>query len=163
MYLLRADREGLLDEVEQLATGGVRMAEKEGGDGAGEPGQELACGSAVHAVMGLLDGLLGGELLLPGGVGSADAEQSGDLRHLEAGVAMEQEMTEQARRVVVTALPAAKAEDRSKQSGQLGSEPALWDVRLFQPGRQVLGCHRHGTASRAKPPSSSFYSVSAQS
>jgi hypothetical protein len=52
-----ADREGIVDEVEEVGPCGVGVVEKEVGDGAGIAWQELAIGTAVHAMVGLLDGL----------------------------------------------------------------------------------------------------------
>jgi hypothetical protein len=125
------------------------MAQEEGGDGASVTRQEFAVGSTVHAVVSLLDSLFGGEFLLVGGIGSADTQQAGDLGNLESSVAVEEEMTEQARGVVVSALLLAEAEDSSEQSLQLGSETVGGNVSLFDPGSEVLGCYSHGTASRA--------------
>ena len=70
---------GLRDEVEDVVAGGVGMAEDELGDRAGLAGQKFAVRPASHAVMGRLNGLLGGDVLLPRGRGPADADQAGNL------------------------------------------------------------------------------------
>ena len=101
----------------RLASGWLR---RKLGDGAGVAGQEFAVGPAVQAVVGLLDGFLGGEALLARGGGAADAEQAGDLGDLEASAAVEQEMAEQARGVVVVALALAEAEGGLEQGVLLG-------------------------------------------
>ena len=87
---------GALDEVEDVVARGVGMGQDELGDGAGIAGQQFAVGPAGHAVVGRLDRLLGRDALLVRGRGPADADQAGDLRDLEPGVAVEQEMAEQA-------------------------------------------------------------------
>src|SRR5262249_2227043 len=98
-----ADAERLANEVEQVGAGGGGVGQEERGKGAGVAGQELAVRAAVHAVVRLLDCSLGRDALLAGGGGPTDAEQAGELRDLKAAVAVEQEVGEQAGRVVIGA------------------------------------------------------------
>jgi hypothetical protein len=53
------------------------MTQEEAGDGTGKTGQEFAIGATIETVVGLLDDLLGGDALLLGGGGAADADQPG--------------------------------------------------------------------------------------
>ena len=95
-----AHLEGLVDEVQHVGAGGLGVAVEEVGDRPGVAGQELAVGAAVEAVMGLLDGLLGGEGLLPGGGRPADAQQASDLSDLEAALTMQQEVAHRRRHLL---------------------------------------------------------------
>ena len=86
------------------------MSQDELGNGAGVAWQELAVGASVQALVGLLDGLFGGEALLPGSGGAAQAQETGDGSDLEAAAAVEQEVAEQARGVVIAALALEEVE-----------------------------------------------------
>jgi hypothetical protein len=105
------------------------VGEEELGDRPGIAGQELAVGAAVHAVVGLLDGLLGGGGLLAGSGGAIEAEQAGDLGDREAGAAVEQEVAEQAGGVVVGALRLAEVEGGVQQAALLGGQTDFGDLR----------------------------------
>src|SRR5262249_35762344 len=85
---------GALDEVENIVARGVGMSQDELGDRAGITWQELAVGPAGHAVVRCLNRFLGGNALLMRGRRPADADQAGDLGHLESALAVEQEMAE---------------------------------------------------------------------
>jgi len=72
-----------------------------------------------------------------------------------------QEMAEQAGGVIVLPLPAAEAEDGLEQGLLLGSQAPRRDVRLGQPGGEVVCRVRHETASRGL--AGLVYSVGSQS
>src|SRR5262249_3314612 len=99
-----------VEEMEEGGAGGRGGVPEEGEEGAGVARQELACGPSVHAVVGLLDGLLGGQPLLAGGGRPADAQEAGEVGDLEPTAAVEQEVAQQAGGVVVGALGLAEAE-----------------------------------------------------
>src|SRR5205807_10429797 len=110
--------------------------------------QELAVGSSVHPVVGLLDGLLGGEGLLARGGGSADAEQSGDGGDLQATATVEQEMAEDTAGVIIGALALAEAEGGLEQGLLLGAEAVFGEVGLCQPGLEGVSSRHHESPSR---------------
>jgi hypothetical protein len=100
-------------------------------------------------MVGLLDDLFGRQVLVSGSGGAADAEQAGDLGYLQARLGVEQEVTEQARRVVVSALPLAEAVGGLEQRLLLRRQPLDGELCLFQPGSEGGRRNRHDTASRA--------------
>src|SRR5262249_52984042 len=134
----------------------------ERGDGAGVTGQELAVGSAVQAGVGLLDRLLGGEGLLPGGGWAADAQQASDLGDLEAALTVQEEVAQHSCRVVVAALLLAEAEGGLEQAALRGRQTPFGDLALSQPVGERLGRGRHENPSRANS-RGIVYSVVAQS
>jgi hypothetical protein len=144
-----AHAEGPGDEVEGVRAASVGVAEEELGDRPGVAGPELARGTSVQAMVGLLDGLLRGQALLSGGGGSAETEQPCDLGHLEAGVGIQEKMAEQSRGVVVGALVLAEVEGAVEQAALLGGEGVYGDVRLVQPLGEGVG--GHGSPSRKVP------------
>ena len=78
--------------------------------------QEFAIGAAIHAVMSLLDRLLGRQVLLPRGSLPAEVSQASNLGDLESTLAMEKEMAEQAIGVVIGPLLLPEAEDILEQA-----------------------------------------------
>src|SRR5262249_45716587 len=125
--------EGAVDKVEQIGTAGLGVAKQELGDGPGIAGQEFAVRTTVQAMVGLLEGLLGGEPLLAGGRRPADVQQASELGDLEAALAVQQEMAEQARGVVVGALLLAEAEGGLQQRSLLGRQAPFGNPGLSQP------------------------------
>jgi hypothetical protein len=142
-----ADGEGAVDEIEEVGAGGVGMGEEEGDDRAGVAWEEFAVGAAIHAVMSLLDGLLGGEVLLPGSSGARDADEASDLGDLEAGMAVEKEMGEEVGGVIVGALLLLEVESGEEEAALVGGETMFGDLGLSQPGREGVGGGRHGSPS----------------
>ena len=99
---------------------------------------------AGHAVVGRLDHLLGRDALLPGSGGPTEAEQAGDLGHRQPGLAVEQEMTEQAGGIIIVAGLLAVAEGRA-QDRVLGGGQALGDdTGLGKPLKKGIRRGRHG-------------------
>jgi hypothetical protein len=144
-----ADAEGLVDEVEEVGAGGLGLAEEELDDGAGVAWQEFAVGAAVEAVVGLLDGLLGGQALLARGGGAADTGEARQLGDLEAGAAVEQEVGEQACGVRVVALSLAEAESGEEPAALVGREAVFGDAGLGEPCGEGVGCGHEKSPSRA--------------
>jgi hypothetical protein len=141
------------DEVEQVVARGRGLLVEELGDGTGEAGQELAVGAASEAVVGSLDDLLGGEALLRRGGGTTEAEQAGDLGHLEAGLRVQEEVAEQAAGEIVAAALLEKAKGRLEDSTLLGGQSGLGNGAVLQPtgeGRSSGGQSRLGGAAGDK-------------
>jgi hypothetical protein len=134
-----AHREGSIDKVDQIGACGVGVAQEEASNGSGVTGQEFAVGSAIHTVVGLLDGLLGGEFLLFGGGGPAEAEQARQGGDLQAAAAVEQEMAQQARGVVILALVLAKAESSAEEAKLIGGQGCFADRCLCEPLAEGAG------------------------
>ena len=88
-----ADLPGALDEIEDIPTGGLGMRDQELSDRPGVMCQQPAAGSTGHAMVGRLDHLLGRYVLLLRRRRSADAEDPGNLGHLQARLAVQQKMT----------------------------------------------------------------------
>ena len=141
--------EGGINEIDEVGAAGVGMGEAEFEDGSGIARQKLAVGAAIHAVVSLLHGLLGGHALLPGGSGTADAEQAGECRDLEAAMAMEQKMREQACGVGVVALLLAEALDGQQNAALVGGEAAFADLGLRKPSGESIGSVYHRSPSQA--------------
>lgn len=140
---------GLRDELDPFGLAGLGMADEESSDGTGVAWQEFAVGAAVHAVVSLPNGGFGRHPLLFGGRGASDTDQTRDLCDFEAAFTVEEEMTEQSRRVIVVALLLAEAEDRLQQDFQLGRSTLRGNVSLFKPGNVVFRRDCHGILSRA--------------
>ena len=109
-----------MDEGQDVVAGGVGVRQQELGDGPGIAGQQFAMRPASQAVAGGLDGLLGRNPLLVRGRGSAEADPARDLRDFEPGIAMEQEMAEQAAGVVIVATALPEGKGRLEQAALLG-------------------------------------------
>ena len=154
--------EGPVDEVDQVGAGGLGAGQEELDDGAGEARQELAVGSAVQAVVRLLDRFLGGQALLAGGRGTADADQAGDLGDLESRPGVEQEMAEQPGRVAVVAPGLAEMESGEQHAALVGCEPVLGDPGLSEPCGEVIGGDGHWSPSPGRS-CGEVYSVAARS
>src|SRR5262245_41180618 len=137
------------------------MGKEELSDGPGVTWQELAVGATVQAVMGLLDGLLGGELLLSGGGRAAESEEACQLGDLESTATVEQEVAEQSRGVVIIPLGLAEAEDSLKQGELCRGQTPGGELSLVQPVGEGIGCGHHESPSRAKS-RRGVYSVAAQ-
>ena len=138
---------GALDEVEQVVATGPGVFQEEPGDGAGEARQELAVRPSRQAAMGRLDDLLGGEALLGGGGGAAEAEQASDLSDLQAGAAVEQQVAEQARGVVVDAATLAKVKGGFEDVTLGGGQAVLGDAGSGEPVGEGGGIHGHRKSS----------------
>jgi hypothetical protein len=135
-----ADAKGGVDEVDQVSAGGVGMLEQESNNGAGVARQEFAIGTAVQAVMSLLDDRFGREALLSRGSRAGDAEQAGDLGDLEATVTVKQKVTEQACGEVVRAKTQAEAEGGLEQGLLLRGQTQRRNLGLLQPpGERFFG------------------------
>src|SRR5438270_9412474 len=92
---------------------------------------------------------LGGETLLGRGGGAADAKQACDLGHLESGLAVQQEVAEQADGVVVAAAAAQEAEG-GVEHGALGvGQDGLGDSGVFQPTGEIRDGGGHDVLSGA--------------
>jgi hypothetical protein len=137
----------MLDEVEDVVACGVGMGQDELGDGARLAGQEFAMRSSGQAVVSRLNGLLGGQPLLLGGRGSAEADQAGDLSNFEPRVAMQQEMAEQALRIVIAAAALAEGKGRLQQAALLGRQSIGNKRCLGEPllERTVRRCHEESS------------------
>ncbi len=122
------DPPGVAEEVEQVPAGGVGVLVEELGDGADKTRQELAVGAPGEAVVGGLNHLLGGQALLGRGSGTAEAKQAGDLSDLETGLAVEQEVTEQADGAIVPAATAEEGEGGLQNGPLRDSQGTLVDV-----------------------------------
>jgi hypothetical protein len=133
------------------SAGGVGVEAEEVGDGAGEAWQELAVEPAVEAVVGLLDDLLGAELLLAGGGGPADAEQAGDRGDLQARLAVQQEVAEDTAGVIVGPLALAEAEGGPEQGALLGAQAVRGYLGLGQPALVRVGCRHHDSPYQVMP------------
>src|SRR5207244_1255630 len=116
--------------------------QEEAGAGARIAWQAFAVRPPVHAVVRLLDGLFGREGLLAGSGGSADTKESGQLGDLPSGAAMEQEVSEQTRGIVVGALGVAEAEGGLEDGALLVGEACLGNLCLGQPGGKGIRCGR---------------------
>src|SRR5438270_10814668 len=92
---------------------------------------------------------LGGETLLGRGGGAADAKQACDLGHLESGLAVQQEVAEQADGVVVAAAAAQEAEGGVQHGALGGGQRGLGDGGIFQPTGEVRGIRGHDVSSAA--------------
>jgi hypothetical protein len=138
-----ADLPGAVDESDDVSAAGLRVGEEELGDGSGKAGQEFAVGTTVHAVMGGLNGLLGREPLLAGSGGAIEADETCQLGDLEATVAVQQEMAEDARRVVIVAALLAEVEDTVENTALLGSEPIHGDACRGEPVSQSVRADDH--------------------
>src|SRR3954470_23046061 len=86
--------------------------------------------------------------LLPRGGGATDVREPGDLGDLEAAVAVQQEVAEQARAVVVVPAALAEVEGRPEQAALLGGESLGGELGPGQPVAEGVGRGRHGGASR---------------
>src|SRR6202035_1207171 len=124
---------GALDEVEDVVARGVGMGQDEFGDGAGIARQQLAVGPAGHAVVRRLNRLLGRDTLLMRGRRPADADQAGDLRDLESGVAVEQEMAEQTAGIIIVATALPKGKRVLQQAALLGRESVSGNLCSGKP------------------------------
>jgi hypothetical protein len=97
-----------------------------------------------------LDDLLGGQPLLSGGGGATEAQQAGDLGHLQAGLGMEQDVAEQAAgEVVLTAV--LEELPGGVQDSALGiGQGVLGHGAVLEPTGQGQRCGRHGGLSEAE-------------
>jgi hypothetical protein len=103
------------------------------GDGAGIARQQLAVGPTRHTVVRRLHCLFGRDSLLARGRGSADADQASDLCDLEPGVAVEQEMTEQAAGIIIVAAALPEGKCALQQAALLGGQSVFGNLRLGEP------------------------------
>jgi hypothetical protein len=97
--------------------------------------------------MGGLDDLLGGKALLGRGGGAAEAEEAGDLGDLQAGVAVQQPVAEQARGVVIDAAALAEVEGGFEDVALGGGQAILGDAGSREPVGKGGGIRGHGKSS----------------
>ena len=109
------------------------MGQHEFGDRAGIAWQQLAVGPAGHAVVGCLDDLLGRDALLMGAGRPAEADQAGDLRDLESGVAVQQKMAEQPAGIIIAAAALPKGKGALQQAALRGGAALFGNLRLGKP------------------------------
>src|SRR5262249_39010993 len=128
------------------------MRQDEFGHGAGIARQQLAVGPPSHAVVRRLNGFLGRNALLMRGRRSADADQAGDLRDLESGVAVEQKMAEQTAGIIIVATALAESKGVLQQAALLGRQALFANLRLGNPlGKSaVRGNHEKTSLPRAR-------------
>ena len=119
------------------------MSQHELGDGAGIARQQLAMRPTGQAVMRRLNRLLGRNALLMRSRGSANTHQASDLRDLESGVAVQQKMTEQTRRIVILAAALLEGKRRLQQAALFGGQSIFSNLHLGKPLAQsaVRGGH----------------------
>ncbi len=96
-------------------------------------------------MMRRLNRLLGRNALLMRSRGPADADQAGDLSDLESGAAVQQEMAEQARRVVIHANPLAEAKRSLQDCGLLDRQTICGNIGMGEPliERAIPDRHSH--------------------
>jgi hypothetical protein len=138
------------DEVEQIPAGCLGLLAEELCNRAGKARQEFAMAAAGQAMVGGLDDLLGGQPLLGAGGGATEAEQAGDLGHLQAGLGVEQNVAEQAAGEVVVA---AMLEDMKGglQDSALGFGQGIFgNGAVLEPTGQGQRFGRHGGLSVAE-------------
>ncbi len=146
-----AKAKGGIDEIQHVGPAGPRVGEEELSNGAGVTRQEFAVGASVHAVMGLADGLPGGQALLAWSGGPAEAEEPSDDSNLEATATVEQKMAEQSGGVIVRTLGLAEAEDSLEQGEPFRRAMCFEELGPIQPVRKSSNCIRHGSSSRRRP------------
>jgi hypothetical protein len=122
-----------LDEVEDVVTCGVGVGQDKLGDGAGIAWQQFAMRPTGEAVVGSLDDLLGRDALLVRGGGPAEADEASDLSHFESGIAVQQEMAEQAAGIVIVAAALPEGKGRLEQAALLGRQSLLGNLCLGEP------------------------------
>src|SRR5207245_10246621 len=78
----------------------------------------------------------------------ADADQAGDLRDLESGVAVEQEMAEQTAGIIIVATALPEGKRVLQQAALLGRESVSGNLRLGKPlcKSAVRGNHEKSSA-----------------
>jgi hypothetical protein len=100
--------------------------------------------------MGGLDDLLGGQALLGGHGRATEARQAGDLRHLQAGAAVQQPVAEQAGGVVIAAAALTELERGLQQRPLRGGQVRFGDVCRSEPVDKGLDFRGHGGPSVMK-------------
>ena len=109
-----------MNEIEDVVAGGVGMGQDELGDGSRVARQQLAIRSPRHAMLRCLNRFLGRDALLMRGRGPAETDQAGDLGHFESRIAVQQEMAEQAVRIVILAATLPKRKRGPQQAALFG-------------------------------------------
>jgi hypothetical protein len=119
------------------------MRDQELSNRSGVAWQQLAVRPARHAMMGRLDHFLGRDMLLPGRRRTADAEEPGNLRHLQPRLAVQEKMAQHAPRVVILAAALNKAKTGSEQGDLIRREPLLADLCVPKPliERRIVRSH----------------------
>ncbi len=140
---------GAADEVEQVPAGRLGLFAEELGDRAGEARQELAVGASGEAMVGGLNDLLGRKALLGGGGGATEVEQARQLGHLESGLGVEQDMTEQTAGKVVVAALLEEAPGSLEDSPLGGGQGVVGNGAVLQPAGKGQRVCRHGGLSVA--------------
>src|ERR1022692_4521647 len=130
------------------------MSQDELGDGAGIARQQLAVGPTRHTVVRCLHRFLGRDSLLVGSRGATDTDQAGDLRDLESGVAVEQEMTEQPTGIIILAAAFPESERVLQQAALLGRQSVFGDLRLGKPSCECTVRGNHEKSSLTSCPGS---------
>ena len=118
-------------------------------DRTGQAWQELVALVAGQALVSGLHDLLRGQALLGGRGRTADTEQPPDLGHLESGVAVQQDVAEQPRGVVIATTALAELEGHVQNVQLRGGQMLLRDVRFFEPGSERWNIRAHGGPSVA--------------
>ena len=138
------------DEVEQVPASRLGLLAEELSDGAGEAWQEFAMAAAGQAMVGGLDDLFGGEPLLGGGGAATEAEQAGDLGHLQSGLGMEQDVAEQAAGEVVVAAMLEEMKGGLQDSALGFGQGVFGNGAVLEPTGQGQRFGRHGGLSVAE-------------
>ena len=125
------------------------MLVQELSDRTGKAWQELAALAAGQPMVSGLHDLLGGQALLGGRGRTADTEQPPDLGHLQSGVAVQQDVAEQPRGVVIATTALAELECHVQNLQLRGGQVLLRDVRFYEPGSERLNIRAHGGPSVA--------------
>jgi hypothetical protein len=137
------DAPGALDEGQHVIARGVGVGEQELGDGAGIAWQQFAVRPTSQTVVRGLDRFLGRDALLVRSRGPADTDQPGKLSDFESGVAVQQEMAEQAVGVIIVAATLPEGKGRLEQAALLGCQSVGGNLCLEEPAcaRVVRGGH----------------------
>src|ERR1700683_3073206 len=94
-----------------------------------------------------LNDVLGPESLLPRSRRPADRQQASDLGHWDTGTAMQEEVAEQPRRIIIRAGPLAETKCRLQDRGLLDRQASCGNAGLREPARKrpIRGRHRHAS------------------
>jgi hypothetical protein len=116
-----AHRPSAFDEVKKVVTSGLGMLKEKLSDRTGKARQQFAMRTPSETMVSGLNDFFGGKALLGGGRRAAHAKQTADLSDFQSRVAVEQEVAEQTRRVIVGATTLAKSASRVQKSALIGS------------------------------------------
>src|SRR5438477_2017549 len=98
-------------------------------------------------MMSLLNGFLGSKPLLPRGSRAADGKQASNMSHWELRTAVQQEVAEHPRRIIILADLLAETKSRLQNHGLLDRQVFRGNSGLTQPlcKRSILGRHSHAS------------------